>query len=348
MELFTQLIKHITNPHHRKPFTPLVVDYLLERQVPLVPSSEQLKNMQDSPIIEVKSIAKAFGTFQAVKDVSFTVNRGDVFGFLGPNGAGKSTTIRCLLSLIRPDKGEIRLFGETFASNRAHILSKIGSIIEKPDFYKYLSAERNLEIFARISGASVNKKQIHEMLDFVGLKGREKHLVKGFSHGMKQRLGIAQTLLHQPDLIILDEPTTGLDPQGIIEIRNLILRLKTEQNKTILLSSHQLAEIELIANRAVIINKGETLVEGEVNQLLNAQELQVAMEVSDTEKAMRLIENLYPEANASVHDATVIELTVHKNQIAQLNTALVKEGIAVSAIEPKRKLEDFFIKIIGS
>ncbi len=304
--------------------------------------------MHDSPIIEVRSIAKSFGAFQAVKDVSFTVNKGDVFGFLGPNGAGKSTTIRCLLSLIRPDKGEIRLFGETFASNRALILSKIGSIIEKPDFYKYLTAEKNLEIFARISGADVNKKQIHEMLDFVGLQGREKHKVKGFSHGMKQRLGIAQTLLHQPDLIILDEPTTGLDPQGIIEIRNLIIRLRTEQQKTILLSSHQLAEIELIANRAVIINKGETLVEGAVNELLNGQELQVAVEVNDTDKTMRIVQNMFPDAKATVTAATSVEVTLHKNQIALLNATLVKEGVEVAALEPKRKLEDFFIKIIGN
>lgn len=210
--------------------------------------------------IEVKQLAKSFGSFQAVRDVSFSVNKGDVFGFLGPNGAGKSTTIRCLLSLIKPNAGEIKLFGMDYAGNRASILSKIGSIIEKPDFYKYLSAQKNLEIFARISGADVTKKQILEMIDFVGLSGREGDKVSGFSHGMKQRLGIAQTLLHQPDLIILDEPTTGLDPQGIVEIRNLILRLKNEQNKTILLSSHQLSEIELIANRMVIIKDRKSVV----------------------------------------------------------------------------------------
>ena len=233
--------------------------------------------------IEVKQLAKSFGSFQAVRDVSFSVNKGDVFGFLGPNGAGKSTTIRCLLSLIKPNAGEVKLFGMDYSGNRAAILSRIGSIIEKPDFYKYLSAKKNLEIFARISGADVNKKQILEMLDFVGLSGREGDKVGGFSHGMKQRLGIAQTLLHQPDLIILDEPTTGLDPQGIVEIRNLILRLKNEQNKTILLSSHQLSEIELIANRMVIINRGKSIMEGEVQALLNAQELVLRVETNEVE-----------------------------------------------------------------
>ncbi|MBM3455502.1 MAG: ABC transporter ATP-binding protein [Bacteroidetes bacterium] len=304
--------------------------------------------MQNKPIIQVNAISKSFGSFEAVKEVSFHVNRGDVFGFLGPNGAGKSTTIRCLLSLIKPNSGEIKLFGETFSSNRSMILSKIGSIIEKPDFYKYLSAEKNLEIFARISGAQVSRKQIYEMLEFVGLSGREKHRVKGFSHGMKQRLGIAQTLLHKPDLIILDEPTTGLDPQGIIEIRNLILRLKTEQNKTILLSSHQLSEIELIANRMVIINKGKTLVEGTVSELLNQQEVLILLEVDHIEKAMNLINNKFPLSSPELNAAGQIELTLQKNQTALLNKELIQAEILVSALEPKRKLEDFFIKIIGA
>ncbi|MFM9006745.1 MAG: ABC transporter ATP-binding protein, partial [Flavobacteriales bacterium] len=188
--------------------------------------------MEHHPIIEVKGLQKFFGAFEAVKDVKFTVNKGDVFGFLGPNGAGKSTTMRCMLSLIKPNAGQIRLFGKNLQTDRNTILARVGSIVEKPDFYKYLSAQKNLEIFARISGASVDKRAILATLDFVGLAGREKDKVGGFSHGMRQRLGIAQTLLHQPDLIVLDEPTTGLDPQGIIEVRDLILRLKNEQLKT--------------------------------------------------------------------------------------------------------------------
>ena len=147
----------------------------------------------DGPIIEVKNLSKKFGTFEAVKDVSFTVNKGDVFGFLGPNGAGKSTTIRCMLSLIAPNSGTIAIFGKNLANHRSQILNNIGCIIEKPDFYRYLSAEKNLEIFARISGRDSSKKEIQEMLEFVGLDGRGKDKVKGFSHGMKQRLGIAQT-----------------------------------------------------------------------------------------------------------------------------------------------------------
>ncbi len=299
-------------------------------------------------VIKVEKLAKNFGSFEAVRDVSFTVNKGDVFGFLGPNGAGKSTTIRCLLSLIRLNAGTIQMFGKSYATHRNEILSKIGSIIEKPDFYNYLSAQKNLEIFARISGATVSTKEIHEMLEFVGLGGRGKDKTKGFSHGMKQRLGIAQTLLHKPELIILDEPTTGLDPQGIIEIRNLILRLKNEQNKTILLSSHQLSEIELIANRMVIITKGKSLVEGNVQELLNAQELTVRLELSDVNKAIPLIQQHFANVEITRINEVEISLSIEKQQVPHLNKMLGDNNILVYALEPKRKLEDFFMKIVQS
>jgi ABC-2 type transport system ATP-binding protein len=299
-------------------------------------------------VIKVEKLAKNFGSFEAVRDVSFTVNKGDVFGFLGPNGAGKSTTIRCLLSLIRLNAGTIQMFGKSYATHRYEILSKIGSIIEKPDFYNYLSAQKNLEIFARISGATVSTKEIHEMLEFVGLGGRGKDNTKGFSHGMKQRLGIAQTLLHKPELIILDEPTTGLDPQGIIEIRNLILRLKNEQNKTILLSSHQLSEIELIANRMVIITKGKSLVEGNVQELLNAQELTVRLELSDVNKAIPLIQQHFANVEITRINEVEISLSTEKQQVPHLNKMLGDNNILVYALEPKRKLEDFFMKIVQS
>ena len=299
-------------------------------------------------VIKVEKLAKNFGSFEAVRDVSFTVNKGDVFGFLGPNGAGKSTTIRCLLSLIRLNAGTIQMFGKSYATHRYEILSKIGSIIEKPDFYNYLSAQKNLEIFTRISGATVSTKEIHEMLEFVGLGGRGKDKTKGFSHGMKQRLGIAQTLLHKPELIILDEPTTGLDPQGIIEIRNLILRLKNEQNKTILLSSHQLSEIELIANRMVIITKGKSLVEGNVQELLNAQELTVRLELSDVNKAIPLIQQHFANVEITRINEVEISLSIEKQQVPHLNKMLGDNNILVYALEPKRKLEDFFMKIVQS
>ena len=304
--------------------------------------------MENTEIIKVQHLAKNFGSFQAVKDVSFTVNKGDVFGFLGPNGAGKSTTIRCMLSLIKPDNGQIQLFGKDLHKHRNEILSKVGSIIEKPDFYRYLSAEKNLAIFARISGKDVSKREIAEMLDFVGLNGRNRDKVGGFSHGMKQRLGIAQTLLHQPDLIVLDEPTTGLDPQGIVEIRNLILRLKSEQNKTVILSSHQLSEIELISNRMVIINKGQSIIEGDVKELLNAQEMVVQIDVNDMEKTINVLKVRFESASFKQINERIIEVNIEKQLVPSLNQILVQEGVEVHALEPKRKLEDFFMKIIQS
>jgi ABC-2 type transport system ATP-binding protein len=305
--------------------------------------------MKNEPILSVAHLQKSFGSFQAVKDVSFTVQKGDIFGFLGPNGAGKSTTMRCMLSLIKPDAGQIQIFGKDLKKERSAILTRVGSIVEKPDFYKYLSALKNLEIFARISGVTVTEKQLYEQLEFVGLAGREKDKVAGFSHGMKQRLGIAQTLLHQPELIILDEPTTGLDPQGIIEVRELILRLKNEQQKTVILSSHQLSEIELLANRMVIINRGECVIEGQVAELMNEQETTLHIELAENaQAAAAFIANLYPEIKLKIESPTTLELTIEKHLIPGLNAGLVAADFQIMALEPKRKLEDFFIQMTQS
>ena len=305
--------------------------------------------MNQEPIIEVKGLQKNFGTFTAVKDVSFTVNKGDVFGFLGPNGAGKSTTMRCMLSLIKPNAGQINIFGKNLFEARNEILAQVGSIVEKPDFYKYLSARKNLEIFARISGTAVSTKTISETLDFVGLSGRDRDKVGGFSHGMRQRLGIAQTLLHQPELIILDEPTTGLDPQGIIEVRDLILRLKNEQNKTVILSSHQLAEIEHVANRMVIINKGKTIIEGSVSELMNAQETLLSIELQErSQDAFQFLQKQFSALKVEVISPKALEMNVERNMIPAVNAALVNAGFAVVALEPKRTLEDFFIQMTQS
>ncbi len=191
--------------------------------------------MNGDKIIEVNSLTKTFKDLKAVNSLNLNVLEGDVFGFLGPNGAGKSTTIRMLLSLIKPTEGSIKLFGKPLGKNRIEILKKVGAIVEKPDFYGYLSAYKNLEILGKISGKEISKNRIMEVLELVGLSKRYKSKVKTFSHGMKQRLGLGQALLHDPDLIILDEPTTGLDPQGMKEIRDLILHLSKDQKKTIFL-----------------------------------------------------------------------------------------------------------------
>ena len=270
-----------------------------------------------------------------------------MFGFLGPNGAGKSTTIRTILSLISPTSGSINLFGKSLQANRNYALSKIGCIVEKPDFYKYLSAIKNLELFARISGSSISKNKIFELIDFVGLTGRENDLISGFSHGMKQRLGIAQALLHDPELIILDEPTTGLDPQGIIDIRNLILQLKNEKNKTVIISSHILSEIELIANRMIIINKGKTIVQGDVLELLNGDDVIVQFKVDNVNKAVEVLrQSEFCNNEISRYDSNLL---IHSkvNDISFINNLFCANNINVSSIEPKRKLEDYFLKLIN-
>lgn len=300
------------------------------------------------PIIKIEHFAKSYGKHQAVSDVSFTVNRGDIYGFLGPNGAGKSTTIRAMLSLIRSDHGLIELFGKDLQKERNAILSKIGCIVEKPDFYKYLSARKNMEILARLSGKRISGEKIMEMLAFTGLKGRENDKVGGYSHGMRQRLGIAQALLHDPELIVLDEPTTGLDPQGIIDIRNLILQLRNELNKTIILSSHILSEVELICNRMVIIDKGKTVVEGTVKDLLNADERIVVFEINNQQLAMETILKILPAISYELEGENKIVFHLKFQQIAEINKLLIENTISVYSIESKRKLEDYFLKLLQS
>src|SRR5688572_2503008 len=222
-----------------------------------------------SAIIEVNHLSKHFGDIRAVHDLSFTVQRGDVYGFLGQNGAGKSTTIRMLLTLIRPTAGTIRIFGKELMANRREILQKIGAVIERPDLYKYLTVYENLALFAKMSGVKLPKGKLLDQLELVGIKDRADSKVKTFSQGMKQRLGIAVALVHDPALIILDEPTNGLDPQGIADIRNLILHLSRNLGKTIVVSSHLLTEIEMVASRMLIIDKGSRKAEGSVVELFD-------------------------------------------------------------------------------
>ena len=296
-------------------------------------------------IIQITSLTKKYKELTAVNNLTLSVNRGDVFGFLGPNGAGKSTTIRMLLSLIFPTSGEISIFGKPLNKHREEILRNIGAIVEKPDLYGYLSAYKNLEILARTSGIDVTKSKIMETLELVGLEKRYKSKVKTFSHGMKQRMGLAQALIHDPELIVLDEPTTGLDPQGMKEIRDLIHYLSTEKGKTIVLSSHILYEVELVCNSMVIINKGKTVVEGSVQDLLNAKDLKVKVETDNGELASQSIrESGFAGSIEDVIGNTLL-LNLPQSGIAPINKLLVEKGIAVSSIVPTRSLEEYFLQL---
>lgn len=301
--------------------------------------------MNSDKIIEIENLSKQFREIKAVDNLCLNVYKGDVFGFLGPNGAGKSTTIRMLLSLINPTMGTIRIFGKDLKSNRIDILKNVGAIVEKPDFYGYLSAFKNIEILGKLSQTDVSQKRIMEVLELVGLEKRYKSKVKTFSHGMKQRLGLAQALLHDPDLIILDEPTTGLDPQGMKEVRDLLIYLSNIKKKTIFISSHILYEIELVANRMIIINKGTKVVEGLVEDILNSNELKVTIEVNDVEKTKSILNNSIWNGKIESSAGNKFIFTLAHDEIPKLNRYLIENEVEVGAVVPTRSLEQYFLNI---
>lgn len=299
-------------------------------------------------VIEVRGLQKSYGSFKAVDELDIDVYKGEVFGFLGPNGAGKSTTIRMLLTLIQPDAGVIKIFGKELAAHRSAILANIGCIVEKPDFYKFLSARKNLEVLARYNGVKPDRKKLDELLDFVGLSGRGEDAVKGYSHGMKQRLGLAQALLHDPELIILDEPTTGLDPQGIIDIRNLILYLSHERKKTVFLSSHILHELELVADRMAILNKGKLVLQGSKPELLNDQDRVVEIQLNDPQEAVRILSESRLASALIASDKESVRLRLHLRQIPEVVSHLAQAGLMIYSVESRRQLEELFLKLTES
>lgn len=301
--------------------------------------------MGDQQIIEVSKLYKTFGRTTVVNNLSFRVMQGDIYGFLGPNGAGKSTTLRMLVSLIKPDTGVISIFGKDLNKNRPEIMRSCGILIERPDFYKYLNAIDNLKVISNSGGLPVSRKRIHEVIEMVGLTGHEHKKVKTYSQGMKQRLGLAQALLHNPDLLLLDEPSNGLDPQGIREMRELIVSLNKDHGKTILLSSHLLYEIELMANRMLIINKGASVVEGDVFDLLNQGIYRVNFNVSDVIKAKELLSRITNEPITTDQATQTITATLSNHQIPVANQLLVEHQIDVLAIKPLRALEEYFLSL---
>ncbi len=295
-------------------------------------------------ILSVNHLSKKFKDLTAVDDLSFTVNEGDVYGFLGQNGAGKSTTIRMLLSLVKPTSGEINIFGKNLFTHRSQILQQTGAVIEKPDLYKYLSAYQNLFIFAKMSGIKVTRTLIMQQLKIVGLEERAQSKVKTFSQGMKQRLGIAVALIHNPGLIILDEPTNGLDPQGIADMRNLILQLSKERGKTIVVSSHLLSEIEIIANRILIINKGKKVVEGSAAELLDPEKTIIQIESLNNEDAKsKLTRSKW--ASFLLPSQDIIKLQMSKTLIPELVSDLAAMNVGILSIQPRHSLEDFFLSL---
>lgn len=302
----------------------------------------------ENPVIKVTNLTKEYKELRAVDGLSFEVYPGEIHGFLGQNGAGKSTTIRMLLSLIKPSSGSIEIFGKSLETNRSEILSKIGAVIERPDLYKYLTAYENLRLFARLSGLKPDQDQLMYQLTQVGLEKRAHSKVRTFSQGMKQHLGLAVALIHNPDLIILDEPTNGLDPQGIADIRNLILKLCKKEGKTILVSSHLLSEIELIADRMIIIDKGKKVVEGAVKELFDPSKMIVNVELENPAEMLTVLQSSIWAENITEVTGTGFVLQIDKNQIPGFSSFIINEGGRLISLQPKYSLEDYFLSLTSA
>lgn len=298
-----------------------------------------------SVIIQVSHLSKYYRDIKAVNDISFTVNKGDVYGFLGQNGAGKSTTIRMLLSLIAPTTGSIELFGMDLMKHRKEILQQVGAVIERPDLYKYLTAYENLSVFARMSGIKANRKKLMEQLEQVGLQERADGKVKTFSQGMKQRLGIAVALVHDPQLVILDEPTNGLDPQGIADVRQLILQLSRQQGKTVLVSSHLLYEIEMTANRMIIIDKGRKIAEGNVRELFDPSKMLIRVSLTNAAPVMVQLTNSRWKDHITEQHEDHILFQMDEQQVPALTADLVGMGAGITALQPQHSLEAYFLAL---
>ncbi len=294
---------------------------------------------QMTPILQISNLSKSFRSFQAVDNLSFSVDKGEVFGFLGPNGAGKSTTIRMILSLIKPDHGEI-LFRDQSLIGQHKLLRDIGALVEDADFYKNLSARTNLRLLARME--QLQEKRIDEVLEVVGLADRAGDKVKAYSHGMKQRLGIAQALLNQPDLLILDEPTSGLDPRGMKEIRELIRELSGE-GMTILLSSHLLSEVEKVCTSLAIINHGRLIKSGRIADLTRETDIFITeIKARPLDRAASILQRSFDHVHV---DGDSLKVRLQDDELAGVNKMLVESGIQVFAIIPRSSLEDYFLTI---
>ena len=295
-------------------------------------------------IIQTHNLNFYFKDFKALSEVNLQVPQGSIFGFLGPNGAGKTTTIRILLDLFHAKPGEIELFGTNYNQSRNEILQRVGALIENPSIYKHLSGRQNLEIIRRM--VSAPKSRIDEVLEIVRLRDNADKKAKNYSLGMGQRLGLAAALLTDPDLLILDEPTNGLDPSGIIEMRELIIRLNKEHGKTIFLSSHILSEIEKLATDVAIIDGGRILYQGKLDGLHgDAQSMELKIELDSTEDAANIIRSL--NYTISEVNGRSINLPIErKSDIAKINKALVEAGVEVYGLQSSAEtLESIFLNI---
>lgn len=297
----------------------------------------------DQIVLETLNLTRKYGPRVVVDQLSLMVESGDIFGFLGQNGAGKSTTLRMALGLVRPTSGLVKLLGYDMSRQPLRALKRVGAIIEAPAFYENFSGRQNLRMLAAMSGGA-EPQRIEAVLEIVGLRARAGDPVRVYSHGMRQRLGIAQALLPNPELIILDEPTDGLDPQGLRETRELILRLRDEFGLTIILSSHLLHEVEQICNRVAIIDGGRLLYQGAVEELIEGDNW-IKLTIDRVTEAYELLSrNMLMALTQNGDQSLYARMT--DEQIPQVNALLVQQGFRVTGISPQREtLEDAFLRL---
>jgi len=300
-----------------------------------------------SHIVRTKQLTRTYQGKEVVSNVSLSIKKGEIYGMLGPNGAGKTTVMKMITNLVKPTAGEIEIFGERLTDTSYQMLGRMGTIIENPIFYDKLTARENLEIHCEYMGYH-NKKSIDEALDLVNLKGTDKKAVKQFSLGMKQRLGIARAITTKPELLILDEPINGLDPLGIKELRDLFSMLSKQYGITILISSHILGEIELIADTIAVMNDGKLLQEVAMERIVEQNTEYIEITTNDCSKAAYVLENQLNISNVRVIDGRQIRIYDCPVPQSELMKALVMNDVAIESIYKKKgSLEDYFLSILN-
>ncbi|MGG3573924.1 ABC transporter ATP-binding protein [Bacillus gobiensis] len=298
-------------------------------------------------VLETKGLTRRFDQQTAVNSISLHVPKGCIYGLLGRNGAGKTTTLRMIMGLVRPTSGEIRMFGHNVNQHTKQIYHRIGSLIETPGFYQNLTGSENLAILARLRGIH-RRDAIRYALSRVGLDNEPRKMVSQYSLGMKQRLGIAAAIMHEPELLILDEPINGLDPIGIQEMRKFLTDLCDEKQVTIVISSHILSEIEHVADHIGVIHEGKLLEEASVSELRKRNRKYLQFQVSNEKKAAILLETHFQIQDYEIHEKGTIRVYSHLGQQGKINRIFVEQGIEVSGIMVSEdNLEDYFIKLIG-
>ncbi len=298
-------------------------------------------------ILRTHNLTKKYKEHTVVDNLSIHIKRGEIYGFLGENGAGKTTTLRMIMGLIKPTSGSIEIFGENIKEKKNQYLERIGSIIEYPGFYPNLTAKENLEIHRRLMGVQ-EKKSIEEALKLAGMMDAKNKRVQDFSLGMKQRLGIARALLHHPELLILDEPTNGLDPIGIKDMREILLKLSNKKNITVLISSHNLSEVQQLATTIGIIHKGKLVEEIDFETLQNKNRHYIKIKVSDDTKAAMLLEEKMEIFDYIVSEKNVLKVYEKLSYTQKINRLFIENNVEVGEIIlMKDNLEDYFIKATG-